>query len=145
MKRFVLIVVLTAIGCKPHLKDPVELFKGVVRAYSEQTNSTCYVGMIGQPAFNVVKTDSLVSPYAAVVGYDKGLQLTSNGVVRISMKALFAFQENKWVYKNFEVDDHEAKPKGYYDFEDDMKNLFSTQNCEIQRWQDAANSVWLRK
>jgi hypothetical protein len=147
MKRFAtilyvlaLLVALGAFGLlllrgyyKSH-RDPVKSFQDVMAEYELLTNEVCFVGATEDSSFNVMKTDSLVTPVVAVMNYSKQFTIPS-GNVRLSLKVAFALQERKWVCKGVDYEDNRAVGI------EDLDRLHTAQECETTRWKHAAMLV----
>jgi hypothetical protein len=116
-------------GCS-HQKDPVKEFQKVTAKFATLTNQVCFIGDMEDASYNVVKTESLVTPFMAVMNYTKEFS-NSTGNVKISLRATFAFQEDKWVVKAMDYDDESLGRV------DDPDRLLYTKGCELNRWVNA--------
>lgn len=97
-------LMLTLSGCKP-TPDPVELLKAMAEKLStykttpaeiEKTHSSCGFSRV---AYDVQKTESLVSPYAGVI---TGWFSCTGGkpVIDTEFKVTLVFQDEQWVLKD---------------------------------------------
>jgi hypothetical protein len=75
--------------------DPVEDLKRAMNSFAKQTSATNF-------AYDVSKTDSLVSPYVGTITYTyfaEPAQKPGDRLPDQDMTATFAYQEKKWVLK----------------------------------------------
>ena len=133
MKTFlVFCLVVIMAGCeKPFLAppDPVKQLKDAAQLFNEGSH-----GKAHDFAFDVRKTDSLISPLIGTVQYvepvaTRSFDGTETSITDLTFVANFAYQENRWVFKGAMW---EREPRAPYPANDK-----ETLDLTYERWGNA--------